>query len=373
MKIGYVSQEDPFHDRKAWSGTIFKVREAIEDAGFAIEWVRVKPPKYILQIVKGILKIRYGFTQNHPLIFKILAKYTDWNKAKECDILFFSGNAQIMKYSPIKKSFIYYSDAHFNQMIDYYWYNVNKKFIKLANVEELWALQHASINIHSSDWARNCAIDFYNRAPNNNFVLEFGANIDRQDINIYGSRNNKADQFNILFSGVDWERKGGDLAVETVKILREQFGIMAKLYIVGIRKLPNSIEKLDYIINLGFLNKNITEEYNKYIEIIKKCCILLLPTKAECSAIVFCEASAYGLPIYTHDTGGIANYVENGVNGYRLQLGSTAYDFAAKIYTSIASGELSILHEGALKLYSDKLNWKSWSVKFKNIVYNNHI
>lgn len=28
--IGYVTAADPFHDRKAWSGTIYKVREAIE-------------------------------------------------------------------------------------------------------------------------------------------------------------------------------------------------------------------------------------------------------------------------------------------------------------------------------------------------------
>lgn len=31
--IGYVTAADPFHDRKAWSGTIYKVREAIENAG----------------------------------------------------------------------------------------------------------------------------------------------------------------------------------------------------------------------------------------------------------------------------------------------------------------------------------------------------
>lgn len=34
--IGYVTAADPFHDRKAWSGTIYKVREAIENAGFNV-------------------------------------------------------------------------------------------------------------------------------------------------------------------------------------------------------------------------------------------------------------------------------------------------------------------------------------------------
>ena len=48
--------------------------------------------------------------------------------------------------------------------------------------------------------------------------------------------------------------------------------------------------------------------------------ILLLPTQAECAGIVFVEASAYSMPIFTHDTGGISNYVINGINGYRLPL-----------------------------------------------------
>jgi len=29
--IGYVSAVNPFEDRKAWSGSIYKIREAISD------------------------------------------------------------------------------------------------------------------------------------------------------------------------------------------------------------------------------------------------------------------------------------------------------------------------------------------------------
>lgn len=320
-------------------------------------------------IIKALLKFRYGFTQNHPWIYKLLAKYTDWECASSCDILFFCGGAQIMKYSPIKKKYIYYTDACFCQMVNYYWHNVNEKFVELANDDERYAIQNASINIRSSDWARDCAIQFYKGDFSKNFVLEFGANLDSKDI--CEAKKYNGGQLNILFSGVNWDRKGGDIAVETVRLLNEKYNINAKLYIAGIRELPERIEKLDYIINLGFLNKNIPDEYDKYIAAIMRSHILLLPTKAECSAIVFCEASAYGLPIWTHDTGGIGNYVVNGVNGYRLRLGSSADDFADKIYQAIASGELSALHDGALKLYSEKLNWEAWSERFKSIILNN--
>lgn len=45
MKIGYVSAQNPYTDRKAWSGTMYKVREAIENAGFDVEWVKISPLK----------------------------------------------------------------------------------------------------------------------------------------------------------------------------------------------------------------------------------------------------------------------------------------------------------------------------------------
>lgn len=34
ITFGYVSKANPFIDRKAWSGTIFKIRESIEQAGY---------------------------------------------------------------------------------------------------------------------------------------------------------------------------------------------------------------------------------------------------------------------------------------------------------------------------------------------------
>lgn len=43
----------------------------------------------------------------------------------------------------------------------------------------------------------------------------------------------------ILFSGVDWERKGGEIAVDTVMQLNAA-GIRATLYVAGIKDLPQN-------------------------------------------------------------------------------------------------------------------------------------
>ena len=82
------------------------------------------------------------------------------------------------------------------------------------------------------------------------------------------------------------------------------------------------------------------------------------------------EASAYGLPIFTYDTGGVGNYVINGVNGYRLPLKDNASEFAEKIKNSITTGKLTQMKETAITLYKEKLNWERWSVCFKNIIEN---
>lgn len=105
-----------------------------------------------------------------------------------------------------------------------------------------------------------------------------------------------------------------------------------------------------------------------YVDAIKRSHLLLLPTSAECSAIVFSEAAAYGLPVFTYDTGGIGNYVIDGYNGYRLRLGASANDFSVKIKETLFDGKLTKLSGNALQLYADNLSWSAWSRRFRGII-----
>lgn len=95
---------------------------------------------------------------------------------------------------------------------------------------------------------------------------------------------------------------------------------------------------------------------------------MLLPTLAECSAIAFCESSANGLPVFSHLTGGVGNYIYNGRNGYLLPLGSTGADFGAQIKACLESGELERMSVTALDGYREKLNWNVWSQKVEVII-----
>lgn len=80
--------------------------------------------------------------------------------------------------------------------------------------------------------------------------------------------------------------------------------------IVGIKNLDNRVKELNFVNYLGFLDKEDKKDYRKYLDAWKKVNILLLPTRAECAGIVFNEASAFGVPSLSVDTGGVADYVK---------------------------------------------------------------
>lgn len=175
----------------------------------------------------------------------------------------------------------------------------------------------------------------------------------------------KKQKLNILFSGINWKRKGGDIAVSTIEELNSR-GIEATLYICGIKdeSLPAKLRNLDYIKNVGFLNKNKKTDLKKYLEIWEKTDIFILPTRAECSAIVLNEANAYGVPILTTDTGGLSDYVINDKNGIRMSLNAKGKDYANVIENWIKNNDLERLSIGARDLYITTNSWKAWGENF---------
>lgn len=166
---------------------------------------------------------------------------------------------------------------------------------------------------------------------------------------------------------MDWERKGGDIALKTCKLLNDN-GIKTTLHIVGIKNLDDEVAKLPFVDNIGFLNKNVPQEYKQLLNIISSCHCLLLPTKAECAGIAFSEASAFGLPILTYNTGGISNYVIDGENGYALPVNSTKLDFYRKIEYCLKTGILKEMSIKGLSLYRKKLNWDHFGEEVYNLI-----
>ena len=372
VRIGFISEVSPF-DRTYMSGTNFKICDSLMSIGCSIDWIRVSQSKSFRLCCSLIRKLT-KFSQKkidlvHSVIgSKLLQQSIDMSALSECDVLFAAFGSQYICNLKTKKPIIYLTDATFKLMIGYYYvHDLSKWSIAQGNKVEHKAFDNASAIIVASQWAAASAINDYSQSPSKVKVLEFGANVEDKDIIkkqfIYNGH------LHLLFLGVDWKRKGGQIAVDACKWLNEH-DIPSTLHIVGIKKLEDSIKSLPYIDYIGFLNKNIQEQYAMLVETIVKCHCLLLPTLQEAAGIAFCEASAYGLPCFSHLTGGVGNYVYNGRNGYLLPLGSTGADFGAKIKECLESGELKRMSETAKEVYKEKLNWNVWAEKVEVIINN---
>jgi len=149
-----------------------------------------------------------------------------------------------------------WTDATFAQMVGLYpeFQRLTTATIENGNRLERLALSRASVAIYASDWAAQSAIRDYGADPAKIRVIPFGANLPvaRTDLEIDSIIANRlGDLCRLLFVGVDWKRKGGDVALRVTKQLNDR-GIRAELTIVG--ATPEIPEKMKDLVNVvGFV------------------------------------------------------------------------------------------------------------------------
>ncbi|MHA2066131.1 MAG: glycosyltransferase family 4 protein, partial [Candidatus Thorarchaeota archaeon] len=152
---------------------------------------------------------------------------------------------------------------------------------------------------------------------------------------------------NILFVGLDWERKGGPELVEAFKrVLRTHAD--ARLTIVGCSpklKVPNC----DVVGQVALGN------VNPYYE---KAAVFCLPSRLEPYAIVFLEAFAHGLPVVATDIEGASDYILDGENGYLVMLGDVKY--LSKILVELVANpaRCRALGENGRHLVQERYSWE---------------
>lgn len=368
MKIGLIGKFDP-QDKRASSGTIYTMVKALEGLDYQIEWIQVKET-FIYLIYVFFVRIcnkivgKSIMAEHTPIGAWMLSKSICTKKLEQCDILFAPFSSYALYSIKTDKKIVYLSDATFHVMVNYYFNPMPSFGERLGEKVEQTAINKSDVIVFSSEWAKQSAIKDYKQEEKKIKVIEFGANI--SDVDLKCEKKDFSGTLNVFFSGVDWDRKGGEIAVKTVKWLNEN-NVPATLHIVGIKDLKEEYASLPYVNNCGFLNKNNKKEYETLVSLMKSMHCLLLPTIAECSAIVFCESCAYGMPVFTHDTGGVKNYIKDSYNGYTLPIGSTAEDFGNVIKDSYIRGRFSKMSDNCREMYDNTLNWNTWAQKMKSI------
>ncbi|MGN6645815.1 MAG: glycosyltransferase family 4 protein [Cytophaga sp.] len=366
MKISYVSTFDPA-DVSYWSGLGHNMAKMLEGENADMEYVSNVSSKlrYPLK-VKGLLYrnvLRKEFDINRePMLARQYAKEIQQRLSSNTDVIF-SPSTIPVSLLETKKPKVIYTDATFAAMLGFYesFSNYCKETIKHGNYLEQMALDSSQLIIYSSDWAAKSAAEHYKINPDKIKVVPFGANMpcDRNldDIKtIVTSRS--TDTLHLLFLAVDWQRKGGDLALNIVRRLNEA-GVKTKLHVVGVRTLP--FERVpDCIVNHGYISKGTKEGINKLERLFRESHFLLLPSVADCTPIVYSEANSFGLACITTNVGGIPTIVRDDVNGKVFSLSEPSGEWAAYI-ASIFSNKKAYesLCLSSFAEYENRLNWKT--------------
>lgn len=263
---------------------------------------------------------------------------------------------------------VYATDATFRLLKDYYpfYQKMTSWSARSADTIERLALKNASAVVYPTPWPVPSAVRDYGIDESNVHVVPYGPNIESApSIEVMRSKR-LSEQCRLLFVAVDWERKGGDIAFETLLEL-VQLGIKTELTVVGC--VPPRHFKHPCFRVIPFLNKNLEGDRQIFHQILLASDFLLLPTRAEAYGIVFSEASAFGLPSISTDTGGVSGVVTEGKNGYLLPPQARGAEYARLIASLfVDKKKLSRLVKSSRAMYDKKLNWETWGTEMNKIM-----
>lgn len=207
------------------------------------------------------------------------------------------------------------------------------------------AIYHnATLNFTRNGHTLRSIVEDYGCPPERVVSVYAGSNV-RTEVSINEAKYHSK---NILFVGLEWERKGGPELVEAFRrVLQAQPA--ARLTIVGCSP------ELD-VPNCEVVGRVPLESLARYYE---GACLLCLPSKLEPYAIVLLEAFAHALPAVTTDYGYGHDYVSDGENGYLVRLGDIDRLSEALIDLIDNPDRCRSFGENGRRLVLERFNWES--------------
>jgi glycosyltransferase involved in cell wall biosynthesis len=374
-KIAFLTQSDPYH-RHSWSGILFYMLRALENHCGQIvslgpvgeSWLVKAKTKVIRRTVRVLF--RKDIDDSHTIILsKAWASiFRKRLAASGADIVFAPVASTELAFLKTELPVVYFSDLTARLYRNYFTHLVNLSTWSLKQTEtiEARALYRADHVVYPSEWAAHSAIQDYG-VPNEKIsVFPMGANIDELPTRdeIAAARNRKQEgQCRLLFIGRDWERKGGDIALGAMRVLRAH-GINATLTVVGCSPSQGVDDANLHVI--PFLDKNILEQRRKLNELLLESAFMLFPTRRDASPVVCGEASAFGLPLIVPDIGGLA--VWQGQNGVKLHVNASPTEYANVVeslwYDPVGYRTLAA---SARRTYEERLNWDAWGRSMSSV------
>lgn len=220
--------------------------------------------------------------------------------------------------------FVYTDHTHLANL--YYPIFDKQKLYSRAWIDlEKTVYEHAYINFTWSAHISRSMIEQYHCDPQRVVCVYAGSNVDVTDKPL---TNNNYHNKNILFVGMDWERKGGPELVEAFKRVRAKHPD-AKLTIVGCSPTID-------VPGVQVVGRVPIGDVPRYYQ---NASIFCLPSKLEPFGIAFIEALAHKLPVVAANIGAVPDFVVNGENGFLVEPGAVE-ELALALVTVLDSPDM---------------------------------
>lgn len=166
---------------------------------------------------------------------------------------------------------------------------------------------------------------------------------------------NRFEKQNLLFVGIDWERKGGPSLVAAFQKIQSRFP-KASLTIVGCNPDVN-------MTNIKIVGRVAPKTLKQYYQ---DASIFCMPTKEEPFGIAFLEAMQAGLPIIGTNVGAIPDFVQNGWNGYLVEPGDVEQIAKAISFFFDDPEQCRLYGSKSYQLVKEKYNWSAVGEKIQS-------
>jgi glycosyltransferase involved in cell wall biosynthesis len=360
--------------RSSWGGTVDHIAQALQKHCGDVCFIDPVPSKarqigkIIHRLSRFFLKKNYLYNHTFFLARKYAKVVAPQLVGQSFDVIVAPSGGTEIAFLETDIPIVLIEDANFVLLHNYYpeYSNLLRRSAYEVEALERAAIRKASLVLHPSEWAAQSTIKHYDADKRKVRVVPFGANFENIPPLEVVQAKKKSDRCRLLFMGVNWERKGGDIAFETLVKL-EEMGIQADLIICGCT--PPAKFSHERMIVIPFLNKSDPKQRAELEKLFETSDFFFLPTRSECYGMVFCEASAFGLPVITTNTGGVSGAVRNGENGFMLPLSAEGIDYAeviAKVYRD--DQRYAELVKSSRAAFDERLNWDAWGIAVRKLL-----
>lgn len=376
MKVAYLTEFDlkkssrrsNSKDKTGQLGCFEYIANSLETQGLLVDYITPKKiQKTLLSPIKWRWYQKISKQSYHqwaePEINKRYAVQINQKLSSINSDIVLSSAVNLTSYLKCQHPIVMWVDTTYAGLIDFYpnYCNMCQESLNHLKTLDRLAIKNCSLVILSSTWAAQTVIERYSVDPSKVKVVPFGANLecDRtiDDVNLI-IQSRPSNVCKLIFVGVDWLRKGGDLALKVAKRLNEA-GLPTELTLVGGQPISEEVLP-DFVYPLGFIDTSHQKGLLKLNNLLAQSHFLVLPTRADASPHVLCEANSFALPCLTTKVGGLSTIIKDNLNGKRFSL-DTYISECCDYITHLMQNKKEY-HELALSSFNEYQSRLNWSV-----------